>query len=48
MRILEDKGYHFEKIVDRMAEAFKMKPKDVLKSGKEPQTVKARRLLCFW
>ena len=40
-------GYDFKKIVDRMAELLEMKPRDVMRSGKEPQTVKARSLDCF-
>jgi putative transposase len=42
------KGLDFDGIVQRVARALKMKPAEVLKRGKQPETVKARNLLCYW
>lgn len=42
------KGLDFDGIVHRVAHLLDMKPADVLKRGKEPQTVKARDILCYW
>lgn len=42
------KGLDFDGIVHRVAHLLEMKPADVLKRGKEPQTVKARDILCYW
>jgi putative transposase len=32
----------------KVAKIFHLKPEQVLSSGKQPQQVKARSLLCFW
>ena len=45
---LEAKGYDFEQVVERVAQVMNMNASDVLKRSKDPQTVKARSLLCFW
>jgi REP element-mobilizing transposase RayT len=45
---LEAKGYNFEQVVERVAQVMNMDASDVLKRSKDPQTVKARSLLCFW
>jgi hypothetical protein len=45
---IEVKGYDFEKVVSRVAELLNIDCRDVLSRKKDPQTVKARRLLCFW
>jgi REP element-mobilizing transposase RayT len=45
---LEAKGYNFDQIIERVAIVLKMNDSDVLKRSKDPQTVKARSLLCFW
>lgn len=42
------KGLDFDGIIHRVAHLLEMKPADVLKRGKEPQTVKARNILCYW
>jgi putative transposase len=42
------KGLDFDGIVQRVAHVLKIRPADVLKKGKEPQTVKARNVLCYW
>jgi len=41
-------GYDFKRVVERVAEVFGIEQKDVLRPDKQPQTVKARSLLCFW
>ena len=45
---MKAKGFDFDGIVGQVAHALRMKPADVLKRGKEPETVKARCLLCYW
>jgi len=45
---IEVKGYDFEKVVKRVAELLKIDYRIVLSRNKDPQTVKARRLLCYW
>ena len=45
---LQAQGYDFDKPVHRAAELFEMEPKEILVSGKQPQRLKARRLLCYW
>ena len=45
---LQMQGYDFDKVVDRVAQVFKMKPEKVLSSFKQPQRVKARSLLSYW
>ena len=41
-------GYDFDKVVDRVAETFDLKPEEVLIRIKQPRRVKARSLLCHW
>jgi len=45
---LKAKGYDFDRIARRVAEAMAMDIEQVTAYGKSPQTVKARSLLCFW
>jgi REP element-mobilizing transposase RayT len=45
---LEAKGYGFDQVIERVAQVLNMNVSDVLKRSKDPQTVKARSLLCFW
>jgi putative transposase len=45
---LEADGYDFEWLVARVAMLLELKPEDVLASGKYPESVRARSLLCFW
>lgn len=45
---LEVKGYDFEKVVARVAEVLNVDSRVVLSRDKNPQAVKARRLLCYW
>jgi putative transposase len=41
-------GLDVDKVADQVAEIFNLKPEAVLTSGKQPQRVKARSLLCYW
>jgi len=45
---LQAKGYDFEQVIERVAQVLNINVSDVLKRSKDPQTVKARSLLCFW
>ena len=45
---LQMHGLDVDKVVDRVTEVFNLKPEEVLTSGKQPQRVKARSLLCYW
>jgi len=45
---LKSLGYDFQRVISRVAESMGMDPQEVTASGKSPQTVKARALLCFW
>jgi REP element-mobilizing transposase RayT len=45
---LQMQGYDIDNVVDRVAEVFRLKPEEVLGSGKQLQRVKARSLLCYW
>lgn len=47
-RYIKAKGYDFDRVVEHVAELLGMETEDILRSGKKPQTVKARGLLCFW
>jgi putative transposase len=44
----KSQGYDFDKVVQRVAETVNIKPSEVLRRGKEPKTVLARSLLCYW
>ena len=45
---LKAAGYDFDRIVDRVADIFQLKPAEILSATKQRHRVKARRLLCFW
>jgi REP-associated tyrosine transposase len=45
---LKSQGYDIDKIADRVAEIFSIKPEEIFKPGKQPVKVKARSLLCYW
>ncbi|MEA3360672.1 MAG: hypothetical protein U9R17_14875 [Thermodesulfobacteriota bacterium] len=45
---LKARGYDFDRVTERVAEAMSMTIEKVTVYGKAPQTVKARVLLCFW
>lgn len=41
-------GYDFDTIVARVGEIFNIHPREILQTGKQPQRVRARSLLCYW
>ncbi len=45
---IQRQGYDFDKIVDRVATIFKLKPEEVLSNVKQRARVKARSVLCYW
>jgi len=45
---IQMQGYDFDKIVDRVAKAFELKPEEVLSNVKQNMRVKARSVLCYW
>ena len=45
---IQIQGYDFDKIIDRVAKTFKLKPEEVLSNVKQPMRVKARSVLCYW
>ena len=45
---LQARGVDFDKVAGRVTKIFGLKPEQVQNSGKQPQQVKARSLLCFW
>ncbi len=45
---IQVQGYEFEKIVDRVAQIFELKPEEVLSAVKQSRRVRARSLLCYW
>jgi REP-associated tyrosine transposase len=45
---LQALGYDFDKVADRVAAHFQLKPADILLPTKQRHRVMARSLLCFW
>jgi hypothetical protein len=45
---IQMQGYDFDKIVDRVAKRFELKPNELLSNIKQRKRVKARSLLCYW
>ena len=45
---LKSQGYDINKLVDRVAEIFSIRPEEIFQPGKQPVKVKARSLLCYW
>jgi REP element-mobilizing transposase RayT len=45
---IQIQGYDFDKIIDRVARTFELKPEEVLRNVKQRRRVKARSLLCYW
>ena len=45
---LQAQGYDLDKVALRIAEILDIKPEQVWAAGKQPLTVKARSLLCYW
>lgn len=46
--VLANRGFDFERAVERVSEVMDMDVPQVIAFGKEPKTVQARALLCFW
>lgn len=46
--LLQSRGYNFDTVVDRVAEVLGMNRAEVLSSGRQPDKVQARSLVCFW
>ncbi len=46
--LLKSQGYDIDKLADRVAENFPIKPDQIFQPGKQPVKVKARSLLCYW
>lgn len=45
---LQAQGYDFYKVVDRVAQLFRMRQEEILRPGKQPERVRARSLVCYW
>jgi putative transposase len=45
---IQRQGYGFDKIIDRVAQMFELKPEEVLRNVKQRRRVSARSLLCYW
>ena len=45
---LKSQGYDIDKLADRVAEIFSIKPEEIFQPGKQPVKVKARSLFCYW
>ena len=45
---LKSQGYDIDKIADRVAEIYSIKPEEIFQPGKQPTKAKARSLLCYW
>lgn len=45
---IQMQGYNFDKVVNRVAQIFELKPQEVLSPVRERLRVKAKSLLCYW
>ncbi len=45
---LKSQGYDIEKLADKVANIFSIRPEEIFQSGKQPLKVKARSLFCYW
>ena len=45
---LKSEGYDLDKLADKVAKIFYIKPEEIFRPGKQPLKVKARSLFCFW
>ena len=45
---IQMQGYDFDKIADRVAKTFELKPEELRRNVKQRRRVKARSLLCYW
>jgi len=46
--ILESEGYDFDAVIRRVSELMGIDPEEILRPNKQPRTVKARSLVCYW
>jgi hypothetical protein len=44
----KSQGYNMDKLTDRVAEIFSIKPEQIFQPGKQPVKVKATSLFCYW
>jgi len=45
---LKAQGYDIDRVVEKVAEIFEIKPEKIWQPGNQPLRVKARSLVCFW
>ncbi|MBW2617089.1 MAG: transposase, partial [Deltaproteobacteria bacterium] len=45
---LKSQGYDINRLADRVAEIFSIRPEEIFQPGKQPLKVKARSLFCYW
>ena len=45
---LKSQGYHIDKLAEKVAEIYSIKPEVIFQPGKQPVKVMARSLLCYW
>jgi putative transposase len=45
---LKSQGYDIDKLADRVADIFSVKPEEIFQPGKQPVKVKTRSLFCYW
>jgi hypothetical protein len=46
--ILKSEGYNFDAVLRRAAELLNIELEEILRPNKQPRTVKARSLVCYW
>lgn len=45
---LRSQGYNIDRVLEKVAEVFKIEAHDICKPGNQPLRVRARSLVCFW
>ena len=45
---LKSQGYDINKLANKVAEIFSIRPEEIFQPGKQPLKVKARSLFCYW
>ncbi len=45
---LKAQGYDIDRVVEKVAEVFEIKPEKIWQPGNQPLRVKARSLVCYW
>ena len=45
---LKAQGYDIDRVVEKVAEVFKIEPEKIWQPGNQPLRVKARSLVCYW